>query len=354
MRPLRIGFVGGGEHARMSLLPSLRHALGGAPEGLPALVATHAGAQLPPLLGELVALAEHKPAHAERIAALHGIPRTYHDHEQMLAAEELDGVIICLHPRLQPDVAIACLDAGVHVFLEKPQAQTVADSLRIRAAAERNNRRVAVAFMKRFSEPYLRARRIMQLPAFGVPSMYEARFTYAQYPVDVYNFLNGFGIHHLDLPRFFMGDIDTVSAECVSRGEGLDGYAITLRFTSGALGLLNINCLESNFTNWSERLSISGVGSSLHVENWRRVVAFVAGEADMRYYEPEDIQPTDAANNLNLHGFVGEIRDFVASVAEDRPPLATLDDGIEAVRLQEAIELSVQSGRRVHLEEIAA
>ena len=336
----------------MSLLPSVRHALGGAPSGLPALVATHAGARLPPLLGELVALAEHKRDHAERIAAFHGIPQIYPDHEQMLADADLDCVIVCLHPRLQPEVTIACLEAGKHVLVEKPQAESLADSLRMRAAAERAGKRVAVAFMKRFSAPYLRARELTHLPAFGQPSVFEARFTYARYPVDVYNFLNGFGIHHLDLPRFFMGDVDSVSAERVSRGTGLDGYAITLRFASEAVGLLNINCLESTFTNWSERVSISGVGSSVHVENWRRVIAFVAGEEEMRYWEPEDIQPTDEANSLHLHGFVGEIRDFVAAVAEDRAPLSTLDDGIAAVLLQEAIERSVERGSRVHLEEI--
>ena len=181
MTPVRVGFVGGGEHARMSLLPSLRHALGGAPSGLPALVASHAGARLPPLLGQVVALAEHKRDCAERIAAFHGIPQVFTDHEEMLAQADLDCVLVCLHPRLQPDVAIACLDAGKHVFVEKPQAETLADSLRIREAAERNGKRVAVAFMKRFSEPYLRARRILQLPAFGPPSIYEARFTYGRY-----------------------------------------------------------------------------------------------------------------------------------------------------------------------------
>lgn len=354
MNTLRIGFVGGGEHARMSLLPSLRHALGGAPEGLPALVNTHAGATLPPLLGELVALAEHKREHAERIAAFHGIRNMYTDHEQMLADQDLDAVIVCLHPRLQPDVAIDCLDAGCHVFVEKPQAESVADSVRMREAAQRNGKRVGVAFMKRFSAPYLKARDILSLPGFGAPSMFEGRFTYGRYPVDVYDFLNGFGIHFLDLPRFFMGDIDTVSTERVSRGEGLDGYAITVRFASGALGLLNINCLESTFTNWSERVSISGVGSSVHVENWRRVIAFVDGEQEMRYWEPEDIQPTDAANNLNLHGFVGELRDFVQSVAEDREPLSSLQDGIESVRLQEAIYLSIEQDRRVLMTEIPA
>ena len=352
METVRVGFVGGGEHARMSLLPSVRHAFGGAPSGLPSLVANHAGESMPPLLGRLVALAEHKRDHAERIATFHGIDEIYTDHRDMLDKAKIDCVIVCLHPRLQADVAIECLDAGKHVFVEKPPSETLADALRLRRAAECNDRNVGVAFMKRFSLPYLRAQEISQLPQFGQLSMYEARFTYGQYPVEVYNFLNGFGVHHLDLPRFFMGEIETVQAERVSRGAGLDGYAITLRFASGALGLLNINCLETTFTNWSERLSISGVGSSVFVENWRRVVAFVAGEQEARYWEPEDIQPTDDANNLHLHGFVGEIRDFVASVAEGRKPAADLDDGIAALRLQQAIEHSVESGRRVALAEV--
>ena len=352
MTPVRIGFVGGGEHARMSLLPSLRHAFGGAPSGLPALVATHAGTQLPPLLAELVALAEHKRDHAERIAAFHGIKEIYTDHREMLDRADLDGVIVCLHPRLQADVAIDCLEAGKHVFVEKPQAETLAASLRIREVAERQGKNVAVAFMKRFSLPYQRAREITELPAFGVPSMYEARFTYGQYPVEVYDFLNGFGIHHLDLPRYFMGEIETAMAERVSRGEGLDGYAITLRFAGGGLGLVNINCLESTFTNWSERVTISGVGSSVFVENWRRVIAFVAGEAEMRYWEPEDIQPTDDANSLHIHGFVGEIRDFVESIAAGRKPASDIDDGIAALRLQEAVKRSVETGERINLSEV--
>ena len=352
MNTLKVGFVGGGEHARMSLLPSVRHAFGGAPSGLPALVASHAGSQLQPLLGKLVALAEHKRDHAERIAAFHGVEEIYTDHAEMLGRADLDCVIVCLHPRIQADVAIDCLNAGVHVLVEKPQAETLADSLRIKEAAERNGRHVAVAFMKRFSLPYRRAREIVELPAFGPPSMYEARFTYGQYPVDAYDFLNGFGIHHLDLPRYFMGPVDSVQADRVSRGKGLDGYAIILRFASGGLGLVNINCLESTFTNWSERVTISGVGSSVFVENWRRVIAFVAGEEELRYWEPEDIQPTDDANSLNIHGFVGEIRDFLESVAEGRMPASNLDHGIAAIRLQEAIKLSIETGERIELGEI--
>ena len=56
MEPLRVAFVGCGEHARMSLYPSLRAAFGGSPAGLPALVLSQEGRSQPPLLARLVAL----------------------------------------------------------------------------------------------------------------------------------------------------------------------------------------------------------------------------------------------------------------------------------------------------------
>jgi len=352
MATVRVGFVGGGEHARMSLYPSLRHAFGGSPSGLPALVASHAGERLPPLRAELVALAEHKRDHAERIASLHGAREIYADHHEMLEKADLDCVIVCLHPKTQADVAIDCLNAGKHVWVEKPPAESLMNSNRMKAAADRNGKFVMVGFMKRFSQPYLRAKSIVELSNFGEPSMYEGRYTYGRYPIDVYDFLNGFCIHHLDLPRFFMGEIKTVYAERVSRGAGLDGYAVVLRFANDALGLVDVNCLEGMHNNWSERVSVTGVGSRVFVENWRRVIAFLDGEKDMRYWEPDDIQPTDDANSLNIHGFVGEIRHFVECVAEGRRPVSDLENAIEAVRLQEAIKLSVKSGAKVLLREV--
>ena len=348
--PLRFGFVGCGEHARMSLYPSLRAAFGGAPEGLPALVLSQQGRGQPPLLAELVALADHKRDLAERVAAFHGVRRVYTDHRAMLDAERLDAVIVCMHPGRQARTAIDCLDGGAHVWVEKPPAESVADAREMRTAAQRAGRHLAVGYMKRFSYPYLRARAFVARPEFGPPTVFESRFTYGQYPVDVYRFLNGFATHHLDLPRFFMGEVESVYAERVSRGPGLDGYAITLRFASGGLGLINANCLEGEHNNWSERVAVTGVGGRVFVENWRRVIGFLPGDPQTYSWEPEDIRPADDQNSLAVHGFVGELRDFALSVRDGRPPACTIEDGIAALRLERAVDLSVERGARVRLD----
>src|SRR5688500_4501641 len=157
-RPVRVGFVGCGEHARMSLYPSLRAAFGGSPEGLPSLVLTQAGRGQPPVLAELVALADHKRELAERGAAFHGAPRVYTDHLAMLDAEALDAVIVCMHPRRQAQTAIECRERGAHVWVEKPPAESVVEARAMAAAANRSGRHLAVGYMKRFSYPYRRAK----------------------------------------------------------------------------------------------------------------------------------------------------------------------------------------------------
>jgi predicted dehydrogenase len=352
MDPIRVGFIGCGEHARMSLYPSLRAAFGGSPSGLPALVLSQEGRSQPPLLAQLVALADHKRELAERVAAFHHVDAVYTDHRALIEAERPDAVIVCMHPKRQAQIAIDCLEMGVHVWVEKPPAESIHDARRMAEAAQTSGKMLAVGYMKRFSQPYQRAKAFMSRDEFGEPSIWESRYTYGQYPVDVYRFLNGFATHHLDLPRFFMGEIESVSADRVSRGPGLDGYAISLRFANGGIGLINTNCLEGAHVNLSERVAITGVGGRVFVENWRRVIGLLPASDKTYFWEPDDIRPADDQNSLDIHGFVGELRDFIESVRDGRAPGATIEDGISALRLERAIERSVASGRRISLGEV--
>jgi predicted dehydrogenase len=72
----------------------------------------------------------------------------------------------------------------------------------------------------------------------------------------------------------------------------------------------------------------------------------------MYYWEPEDIRPADDQNSLEIHGFVGELRDFVERVRDGGTPGATIADGIAALRLERAIERSIAQGTRINLSEV--
>jgi myo-inositol 2-dehydrogenase/D-chiro-inositol 1-dehydrogenase len=373
-RLVRVGFVGCGSHATQNLYPSFRLAVANPPETGSAIGELAEGGEI----GELVACCDLDAERARRCARDFGIPAVYRDHRELLEREELDCVLVAAHPRIQPAIAIDCLEAGAHVFVEKPPAESLDDCLAMEEAATRAGRHVMVGFMKRFSHPYLRAREIASAEAFGPLSAYEARFTFGVYPPRaVYDFLNGFGCHHLDLARFFMGEVNWVFAARVTRAPGdsvewrasdldvpvtgsawRDGWALVegreppqeeswacvLGFESGAIGTLQLNCLE----RLNERVVVTGRQSAVHVEGWRTVRAWV-GDEPPRVWEPDDQLPGDAVDPRHVHGFAGEVRHFVECARDGRRPDVTIDDGIAAIRIEQALKRSVAERRMVEV-----
>jgi myo-inositol 2-dehydrogenase/D-chiro-inositol 1-dehydrogenase len=373
-RLVRIGFVGCGSHAVQNLYPSFRLAVANPPETGAAIGELAEGGEI----GELVACCDVDEARARRCARDFGVPRLYTDHRVMLERAELDCVLVAMHPRLQPAVAVDCLEAGLDVFVEKPPAESLEDCQAMQEAAERAGRHVMVGFMKRFSEPYRRALEIATSPGFGPPSAYDARFTFGVYPPRaVYDFLNGFGCHHLDLARFFMGEVEWAFAARVSRAEGdtrewrpseldvpvtgaawRDGWrlaegreppqeeawACVLGFASGAVGTLQLNCLD----RLNERVVLTGRQRSVTVDAWRTVVAHAEG-AITEVWEPNDQLPGDAVDYRHVHGYAGEVRHFVECVRDRRAPACGIEEGIAAIRIEQALKRSVAERRPVEV-----
>src|SRR5688500_11222650 len=104
-RKLRVGIIGIGHFAVSSHVPNLR-ATGRA---------------------EVVAAARRN---ADRLALAKrdlDIPATYTDWREMLASEVLDAVVVCTPHNQHVEPALAALDRGLHVLLEKPLCTSVAD-----------------------------------------------------------------------------------------------------------------------------------------------------------------------------------------------------------------------------------
>src|SRR5205823_7881404 len=83
---------------------------------------------------ELAALVEPSATVREALAARYGIPATYADYRSLLDAGGLDAVVICSPAGTHAEVALAALDAGLHVFVEKPMCITLTDADAIVAA----------------------------------------------------------------------------------------------------------------------------------------------------------------------------------------------------------------------------
>jgi len=84
-------------------------------------------------------------------------PRKYTDMEKMLAQEDLDAVAVVLPNHLHKMATIAALQAGKHVFCEKPMALTVADCNEMIAASERARKAIQIGTQRRHGNGYKKA-----------------------------------------------------------------------------------------------------------------------------------------------------------------------------------------------------
>ncbi len=99
---------------------------------------------------EIVALADLNAAAAEKAAARHGISRHFGDVGEMLRAmPEIDGVSIIVPNKFHAPLALQALQAGKHVFCEKPPALSAAEMTRMKAAADKARRRLMFNFNNR-------------------------------------------------------------------------------------------------------------------------------------------------------------------------------------------------------------
>jgi predicted dehydrogenase len=93
----------------------------------------------------LTALCDLNVEAARKLAAQHGIPEVYGDISEMLAKVQPDVVDICTPPKTHAKIAIQCMQAGSHVLIEKPMAQTLAECDAIMATSRENNVKVCLA-----------------------------------------------------------------------------------------------------------------------------------------------------------------------------------------------------------------
>ena len=224
---LRAGLVGGGWIARIHV-PAI--------DALPGV--------------ELAAACDVDVARAEAIAHPRGA-RAYAAWEEMLARERLDLLWVCTPPLHHRPPVEAALAAGVHVYLEKPIARTMADADAIVAAAERGAAVCAVGYQWHASELLEEARtalagqRIAMMvgrnfgPVAGRPWFMDQGQGGGQ--------ILERGSHHIDFQRALAGEVAAVEyaagtvglAQAGAAGSIDDAVVLLLRFANGAVGSIH-------------------------------------------------------------------------------------------------------------------
>lgn len=104
---------------------------------------------------------------AQQVAKEHMIPHVFKDYEEMF--NEIDAVVICTPNKFHAEISIAALNAGVHVFCEKPMAMNKEECDAMIEAANRANKLLAIGYHYRFTDAAITAHKAIEGGTVGSP-----------------------------------------------------------------------------------------------------------------------------------------------------------------------------------------
>ena len=314
---------------------------------------------------ELVALCDVDEARLQSVAAKMGVPEQYTDTRKMFRQAGLDAVSIAVPNKFHAPLTIAALQAGLHVLCEKPMATTVADAERMQEAARKARKNLMINFSFRFTEASGALKQ--QVDAGVIGDIYFGRSVWHRrrgMPGGWFTDkelagggpLIDLGVHRLDLALWLMGYPEPVavsgSAYNVIAREKAKKEKKTFTVEDLACGIVKFAngatlILEASWAlNIREREQMS---TALYGDRGGLVHRNVGGGYDFTaelYTEEEGNLFTKT-----LDGCMGPVpasyHEFVDSILEERPPMATGEQGLKVMKILEGIYKSAETGREV-------
>jgi predicted dehydrogenase len=193
------------------------------------------------------------------------------DYDELLSRGDVEAVVVALPPARHAEAAIAALEAGKHVYLEKPIATTLADAEAVVRAWKRAGRIGMIGFNYRFNKLYREARELIGRGVLGEPIAVRSVFAMAAGPLPAWKTrrVTGGGVlldlasHHVDLVRFLLNtEIRDISCDLQSRLTEDDTAFLRLRCVNGAAGQL----FFSFCANDEDQFELYGTAGKLTVD----------------------------------------------------------------------------------------
>ncbi len=116
---------------------------------------------------EIIAACDSDKPKSKYVADKFGIKNIYTAYDEMFSREDLQSVVICTPTDSHKEIAIASLDAGLDVFVEKPIARTLDEASSILAAVEKNKKKLMVGMNSRFRPDMMILKSIIEAGELG-------------------------------------------------------------------------------------------------------------------------------------------------------------------------------------------
>lgn len=297
---------------------------------------------------------------AERRTAAASLDVRLHDDLASALAEAPDVGVVCVPNHLHVQTASAIVAKGIHVFVEKPVADSLRDAEALVAQADTRGVVGLVACNMRFHPALAEIKRAAEAGALG--RILHVRASFGHYlpnwrPAADYRAsysskaAEGGGIlldaiHEIDLARWIGGDVSEVCAQAAKVSDlemDVEDVAdVTLRFAGGARGLLHMDYLDR-----VKRRSFEVIGTEATML-WRSTRKSPE-EAVVELHRSNTDSDARAFHVDPNEPYLAQMRHLLDCVEGRSKPACTLRDGMRALEIVEAARRSARTGRTIEL-----
>ena len=304
---------------------------------------------------EVISIADVYQQAAEETSKRLKIPNFTSDYHEILENPEIDAVAVCsstdTHARIIEETAAA----GKHIFCEKPIDFDLKKIDCALEAVEKAGVKLQIGFNRRFDPNFRKVREMVAAGKIGSPQILRITSRDPAPPPIEYIKLSGgifldMTIHDFDMARYLMGSEVTeifaaggvmVDPEIGEVGD-IDTALITLRFENGAIGTID-----------NSRQAVYGYDQRVEMFGSKGMVTVANNKPDTHVYSNSEgvtsAKPLYFFLERYTESYIAEMKEFVASIRENRTPPVTGSDGRIPVVMGLAAKKSYEENRPVKL-----
>jgi predicted dehydrogenase len=326
-RRVRYAVVGLGHIAQVAALPAFAHARKNS---------------------QLVALVSDDEEKRRALARRYDVSRTfsYAEYDECLRSGDVDAVYIALPNSLHREYTVRAARHGVHVLCEKPMAVTADDCRAMIAAAEKHRIKLMIAYRLHFEKTNLRAIALARSGKLGTPRLFDSVFTMQARGGNIRleaelggGPLYDIGIYCINAARNLFGAEPEEVLACTTTGrdrrfeEVEEMASAILRFPGECLATFTCSFGASDVSAYrlvGTKGSIRMDPAYEYVEDLRQEVV-IDGRTSVRTFRKRD-------------QFAPEFLYFSSCILDDREPEPSGTEGLNDVRIIEAIHRAAESG----------
>lgn len=288
---------------------------------------------------QLAAIYDVDPRCAERLARTHNARAVASTLELL---ESCDAVYITTPNTQHVSLAIAAIEAGKHVFCEKPLATNVAEAEHVFKTASESRSVFQVGHNRRFAPVYTTLKRMLSethKPHSAHVKMNRGELLKPEWTGDpsvTGGFLYETPIHMFDMMRFLFGEVESLhAAGSTHEYREVDDFSVLLRFTNGMHATL-ATAADASWLFPFERVEVFTHHGTLVTREMESLTYSTCLEG---HYSEQTMQQLPREEKW---GYVQEDRAFIDAIFNGSEPQVTAFDGLMSVRLVDAVYESVR------------